>query len=368
MDQSLTVKRTAGIRFPLLVFAVWRVLHGVVVVVSGGSLRDIPFAWDGGWYLSILHGGYAVPEGGYAEFSNAAFFPGLIWATEAVQLVVRQEAVATLLVANGAALATFVTVWGAVRAWVGEAMARRATLALALFPTSYFLWMYYTEALLITAMAASVWAGRRERHTLAAVFLALAATTRLVGVTIGPALALVRIVRLRRVDSVSVRYVLGSLVGLGAVMARQAVEIGDPFGWLHAGQAWERELAGPWTALYHAAGMTVAALPRIAYGVILDVVAVVVFGALVVLLWRGVRRGAWPHEPAAVATPLWVVPICSQLIASQARYMLVCWPALLVVAHAWPRLPRSVRLAGLTVPAVVTIVLLGRLSQGLFTG
>jgi hypothetical protein len=152
------------------------------------------------------------------------------------------------------------------------------------------------------------------------------------------------------------------------VMARQALEIGDPLGWLQAGRAWERTFAGPWTALYHAVGMTLDALPGIADGVILDVVAVVTFGALVLLLWRGVRRGAWPQEPVAVATLLWFVPICSQLIASQARYMLACWPALLVVADAWPRLPRVVRIAGLTVPAAVTVVLLRRLSQGLFTG
>ena len=221
-----------------------------------------------------------------------------------MQFVVRDETAATLLVANGLALAAFVAVWGAVRAWVGEAMARRATLALALFPTSYFLWMYYTEALFITATAAAVWAGRRDRHTLAAVFLAVASTTRLVGVTVGPALALARIVRLRRVDSVSVRYVLGSLVGLGAVMARQAVEAGDPLGWLQAGRAWDRELDGPWTALYRGAGLIVARLPDLAGFVILDVVAVVAMGCLVLLLWRGspawrlAARGGDRRQPA----------------------------------------------------------------------
>jgi hypothetical protein len=367
LDQTLLVRVTAGIRFPLLVFAVWRVLHGIAVHVVGGSLRGTTFATDGGWYLSILRQGYVAPES-YDQFSNVAFFPGLAWATQAVQFVVRSETAATLLVANGLALAAFVAVWGAVRVWVGEDMARRATVALALFPTSYFLWMYYTEALFVTATAAAVWAGRRERHTLAAVFLAVASTTRLVGVTVGPALALARIVRLRRVDSVSVRYVLGSLVGLVAVMARQAVETGDPLGWLQAGRAWDRQFDGPWTALYRAAGLIVAELPGIAGFVILDLVAVVAVGCLVVLLWRGARRGDWPLEPATVASLLWVVPICSQLISSQARYMMACWPALLVVADAWPRLPRAVRLLGLIVPVAVTVVALRYLSLGAFTG
>jgi hypothetical protein len=46
--------------------------------------------------------------------------------------------------------------------------------------------------------------------------------------------------------------------------------------------------------------------------------------------------------------------------------MMACWPALVVVADAWPRLPRAVRIAVLGVPAVLTVVMLGRLSQGLF--
>jgi hypothetical protein len=368
--RSWSFRPAAGIWFPLLVFAVWRVLHGVVVLLAGGSLREITFAWDGGWYLVLLRQGYTLPAGGYAEASDAAFFPGLTWLTEAVELVVRQEVVATLLVANALALAAFVSVWGAVRTWVGEAGARRVTVALALFPTSYFLWMYYTEALLVAATAAAVWAARRDRHTLAAVLLALASSARLVGLAVGPALALARIVRLRRVDSVSVRYVLGSLLGLGAVMAQQAVQIGDPFGWLRAGRAWGRGFDGPWMTLGHAAKMLVSPLADVSVDVVmLDVLAVTVFGALVVLLWRGARRGAWPLEAATMATPLWLVPVCSAVSFSQARYMLACWPALLVVAGSWARLPRVVRWAALTVPAVVTVVLLRRLSDGvMFTG
>jgi hypothetical protein len=368
MNQSLSVRATVGIRFPLLVFTVWRVLHAIVVLASGGSLRDITYAWDGGWYLTILHLGYVAPAEGYHQESNLAFFPGLAWVTQAMQFVVRSETAATLLVANGLALAAFVTVWGAARAWAGEVMARRVTVAFALFPTSYFLWMYYTEGLLVTAAAAAVWAGRRERHSLAALFLAVASTARLVGVTIGPALALARIIRLRRVDSVSVRYVLGSLGGLAAVVARQAVEGGDPLGFLHAGQAWGREFGGPWTALHQAGALILHAPPGIAFIAFLDGTAIVAGGALVLLLWRGARRDAWPLEPAILASGLWVVPIFSQLSFSQARYLLACWPILLVVGREWPRMPRSLRFVAPAVAAVLTLVLLRRLSQGLFTG
>jgi hypothetical protein len=367
-SSSLTVKATVGIRFPLLVFAVWRLVQGVVVALFGGTVRDTTFGWDGGWYLTILRQGYVAPADGYDQMSNLAFFPGLIWMTDAVQVVVRDETAAALIAANGLALGAFVAVWGAVRAWAGDAMARRVTLLLALFPTSYYLWMYYTEALLVLATAAAAWAARRDRHAVATGFLLVASTARLVGVAVGPALALARIVRLRRVDAVSVRYVLGSVAGLTLVMARQAMEAGDALGFLHAGKAWGREFAGPWTPLYDAARAVGSALPVIEDDVILDAAGIVVVGWLVYLLWRGARRDQWPLESKVLATVLWLIPICSRLIGGQLRYMLGCWPALLVVADAWPRLSTRVRVGGLVVTGGLSVLLLHHVASGVYTG
>jgi hypothetical protein len=355
------------VAFPVLVFVVWRLLHGVVVLAFGGSLLDATFAFDAAFYLSLLRDGYVVPAGGYDEFSNVPFFSGLAWVSWAVLQVVRHETAATLLVANGLALGAFVTVRGAVRAWTDDAVARRATVALALLPTSYVLWMYYTEALLVTATAGAAWAARRERHAGAVVLLAVAATARVVGVTVGPALALARIIRLRRIDAVSVLYVLGSLAGFAAVLVRQAVEIGDPLGWTKAQQAWGREFAGPWTAVSTAVSDIVDTLPQLAEGVLFDLVAVLAIGALVALLWRGARAGRWPLDPAALATFLWAVPVFSRLIAGQVRFALGSWPVLLVPAVAWPRLPRALRVALVLAGVVLTVVLLRRLAHGMFT-
>jgi hypothetical protein len=366
-ELSARARLVTTLRFPVLVFVVWRVLHGLVVLVFGGSPVEATYSFDASYYLQLLREGYVLPAGGYTEFSDVPFFPGLAWISWAVLQVVRHEQAATLLVANGLALAAFVTVRGAVRAWTDEGMARRVTLGLALAPTSYFLWMYYTEALLITATAAAAWAARRERHAGAAVLLAVASTARVVGVATGPALALARIVRLRRVDGVSVLYVAGSLVGFAAVLLRQAIEIGDPLGWTKAQEAWDREFAAPWVGLTTAVRDIVGTLPGIAEGVALDLVTVLVVGTLVVLLWRGVRARRWPQEPALLATVLWAVPLFTRLISSQVRFALGCWPVLLVPAAAWPRLPRVVRAAVVLGAVALSVVLLRRLAHGAFT-
>ena len=353
---------------PVLVFLAWRAAHAACVLVLGGGLGRTTYAFDAAYYLSVLRHGYEVPPGGYGEFSNVAFFPGLAWLTTAVLFVVRNEEVATALVANGLALGSFVAVWGAVRAWTDDdGTARKAVLGLALVPTSYYLWMYYSEGLLVSASASAAWCSSTKRHGRAAALLVLAATSRVVGVLVGPVLAVVRVVRRRRVDRTAIAYVAASAAGFALVLVRQAVEIGDPLGWSKAQEAWGRQPAPPWVPLWTAVRDVVRTLPDLAEGVGLDLVTVVGVGALVAVLAAGARRRQWPHEPAVLAFTFWFVPLCSRLVSSQVRFALACWPALLVPARAWPRLAVALRVVVVLAAVALTVVLLRRLAIGSFT-
>lgn len=310
---------------PVLVFLAWRSVHAATVLAFGGGLGTSTYAFDAAYYLSVLRDGYVVPPGGYGDFSNVAFFPGLAWVTSAVLVVVRSEQVATALVANGLALASFLAVWAAIRAWTeDEGTARRAVVGLALLPTSYYLWMYYSEGLLVASSAAAAWCSRTGRHVRAGPLLVVAATSRVVGVLVGPVLALVRVARLRRIDRVAVLYVCSSALGFALVLARQAVEIDDPLGWTKAQEAWGRELAAPWTPLIAAVGDIAGTLPDVAEGVGLDLATVIAVGALVLALVVGARRRRWPPEAAALALTFWSVPLFSRLVSSQVRSP---WPA-----------------------------------------
>lgn len=350
---------------PLAVFLLWRGSHALLVLALGGDPVAATYSFDAPYYLSILREGYVEPPGGYGQFSNVAFFPGLAWLTEAVRAVVRDETVATLLVANGLALAAFVTVCGACRAWVGAGPGRRATVALALLPSSYYLWMYYTEALLVASTAGAAWAARRDRHLVSLPLLALAATSRTVGVVAGPALALARVVRLRRVDGVAVAYLVASTAGLAAVALRQQVELGDPLAFTRAQQAWGRGFAPPWEPFVGAA--RAIAGPGAQPGVLLDVVTAVgvAVGVLVLVLWW--RRGAVPAEAPALAAATWSVPLLSTLLSSQVRFALGVWPVLLLPALWWPRWPLWLRVLVLLGAVGLGVALLQRLATGVFT-
>ncbi len=145
---------------------------------------DVWGRWDSGWFLAIAHDGYADPG------HSSAFFP-------AYPLLVRivgaaflgHDLLAGVVVSLAASAAAFVLLWQLGRELVGEESSRRAMVYLALFPTTLFLFAVYSESLYLLLSVAAFLSAVRGRWTLAGVATGLAALTRVSGVTLLPALA-----------------------------------------------------------------------------------------------------------------------------------------------------------------------------------
>lgn len=94
-------------------------------------------------------------------------------------------------------------------------------IGIVLWPLSVVLWAFHSEGLFVGATTAAVWAGRRGKSWLAFATLGLAGTTRAVGLAAGPALAVNRVARTRRVDGVALAYVAAAPVALSPVVLMQ---------------------------------------------------------------------------------------------------------------------------------------------------
>ncbi len=189
-----------AISFVLVVYAASRLFYLVAgalfaaLLPAGGFYRltpDVPLGtlnlwahWDGAWYSQIATEGYAA----HAPASTA-FFP-----------------LYPLLVRSFAELFGGPLSLGATSSWgmlvsllflplalffvyriaedsFGQGTARGTVLALAFFPTAFFLNSAYTESLFLALSAGSIWAARvRKELLLACVLAALAGATRNVGV------------------------------------------------------------------------------------------------------------------------------------------------------------------------------------------
>lgn len=191
--------------------------------------------WDARWFLQIsLHGYEEVPQA-------AAFFPVYPALVHALAWVTGSELVAGVLISLAA---------GAVAAWVlaqlarpllGERGAHDAVLYLALYPIGFVFTSLYSDGLFLALAAASFLAASRGRPVLAGVLGGLATGTRLIGLALLPALALLlwRGREPRGVVRLAPLLLIPAAVGLYALYLDW--RLGDPWAFTSAQADWNRE-------------------------------------------------------------------------------------------------------------------------------
>jgi hypothetical protein len=203
--------------------------------------------WDGEHYVTLALGGYLNPP----DDVSPAFFP-------LYPLLVRS----TAELFGGPISREALSVWGplisllllpfalyfvyqiALDGW-GHRVARGAVLALAFFPTTFFLNAAYTESLFLALSAGSVWAIRvRKNLLLACVLAGLACTTRNMGVFLIVPLLYEWI---KNIDHYRWRGAYLALVpsGLIAYTGYLWARFGDPLLFYTAQEDWGREATGP---------------------------------------------------------------------------------------------------------------------------
>jgi len=361
-----------GIWYPVVVFAVWRFAQNAVTWWLGGRPVETAYTYDGAHYLRILHQGYWHPR---PVMPSHAFFPGLAWVATPVRWLTGSDAITVHTTATVTALAAFIAVWGATREWTDESTARRAVLLLALFPSSLFLWAFYSEALFIALGAGAVWADRRGRRGIAALCFLGIATTRSVGILIPAVIVLARIIRQRRVDKWAVTYTASGLVGLGAVLVTMKIEVGNAFAFVGVQEDWGRSVSWPWSSVLQGIDNltpqrgTVMVPALVARNFDLWSVAIVLIGLGYLVLSR---RPRFPMEAWMLGVAMIALPLCSSVLASFNRFALADWVLFPAYASLLGRLPKWWRLAAMVALGVACLLtayaLIGRVSVGRFIG
>lgn len=133
--------------------------------------------WDGAWYAQIATEGYET-----GAPASTAFFPLYPMLVRLGTLLGGGPAFWGVMVSLAATLLTFYFLYGIAERLYNTEVARTSTLALAFFPTAFFLNAVYTEALFLMLTTGSIWALYTRRNLLlAGLFGALAAATRNLG-------------------------------------------------------------------------------------------------------------------------------------------------------------------------------------------
>jgi hypothetical protein len=217
--------------------------------------------WDTGWYLTIVREGYWLQGNHTQQQSNVTFFPlyplvvrALLWpipdAWETNGLVL----LVGVLLSNACLFGGVTLLYLLAQSLTNDAsVAQRAVRYLLLFPTSFYLSSFYTDAAFLCISAAALLAAQQRRWALAALAAALLGITRPLGIMMTPILfwfylsaAGWRIQNLRAGGLWLFLAPVPFLIHLGWM----GLATGDWLAPMHAQQAYFRGFAWPWTTLF----------------------------------------------------------------------------------------------------------------------
>lgn len=236
-----------------------------------GDLLAAPAArWDAAWYLVIAHYGYH-PELGAFTAARAAFFPLYPLGIAGLADVGFAPVLAGMLIST---LAFAFALYGIARLsaleFDGE-VARLAVLLTAFAPMAFFFSAVYSEALYLALSVGVFWCAREGRWAWVGVLGALAGATRSAGLVLALPVAILYLYGpradrapdfpggLRRLAGIRYRvrgealWLLALPLGALAYAVYLALAGGGALEPFHAQDAWSRQFAGPYVAVWDGA-------------------------------------------------------------------------------------------------------------------
>jgi hypothetical protein len=301
--------------------------------------------WDTTWYVIIADSGYRFDP------RSAAFFPLYPMLVKGANTVLPGDSfLAALAVSVLACYAALVMVHRLVTDLLGGELGRRTTFYLIAFPTGFFLIAGYNESLFIALAVGSMYAMRRQRWWLAAVFAGLASATRVAGVLLVLVFAYEYLRRhdfsLRRVRA-DAAWILVAPAGLLAYAGYCWAVFDDPLFFQKQQAVWFRDgYTAPWTpvldAIREIRGDPLLLSPTAIRNWI-NLIAVI---GVIALLWLAVSS-RWRLGPDSGYLVLFagmdaLLPLLSGVhsdypLSGIWRFMLECLPVFMVLAKLGTR-------------------------------
>lgn len=282
-----------------------------------GVAVDVWARWDSDWYLLIAESGYDWPS------VTPAFFPLYPLLVGAVgRLFAGHFLLAGLVLSLVLAAVAFALLHRLVERRLGRPVATRATLYLALFPTSLFLGAVYSEALFLALAAGTFVLAERGRLGWASLLAGLALLARAQGIALLPALAIFAWRSRERRRNLALLAIPVAM--FLAFPLSLELSVGHGLAFLDAQTLWERSLAplGPLGGLVQAIGEGDVVGPLLALAML----------ALAVHAWRLLGAPYGAYALAALAIPMALPSERLGGLYSFPRFALVAFPCLAALA------------------------------------
>ena len=278
-------------------------------------------AWDGVWYRRIAEHGYLLVPG---HQSDPAFFPLYPLLLKAFAALGMSTGAAGVALSNVLFLGALLAFDALGHEHLPAMLARRATLLLAVFPTSYVCSMVYPESLVLLAFALVGLHAIRGQWLRCAALAAVAGLARPEGALLALPIAACVIAHRAELSADKRGH------GIAAVLAAPAAALSFPLylgwalhdvlAWSKAQQAWGRSFRAD--GVFLAIGRVGEELGRQGW-----TARDIAFCVLTLLLLWAARRGGAPRGWLALGALIVLLPLGSGSFASDARFALLALPA-----------------------------------------
>jgi Gpi18-like mannosyltransferase len=277
--------------------------------------------WDALWFLQTARHGYVFDS---STQSNTSVFPLYPATIAAVTRAGIDEVWAGVLISNVCLYVATVFMLMLAEGVVDPSTARRAALALLLFPSAFVLSGVYSESMFLMASLATLQFARERRWALTGVSGLAASLTRLAGIALVVPVA-IEFARWRH-DAIGwrrhARWLLLVPAGTLIFFVLLQIETGAWSNYFNAQVHWQKALDWPWVGFQ---GET--AHWRWRPAALLNIGPVVMVAALLPTVYR--KFGAvWGGYTLAGL----MLPVCASSWMGMPRYVLMLFPAFVAIA------------------------------------
>jgi mannosyltransferase PIG-V len=276
--------------------------------------------WDGIWYRHIAAHGYLLLPG---QQSDPAFFPFYPLLLKVLAALGVSTGAGGVVLSNLLFLAALLAFDALGAELFPASFARRATLLLGVFPTSYVCSMVYPESLVLLAFALVGIFALRAQWLVCAAIAAIAALARPEGVLLALPIAGCVIARMPRLRPNERGRAVAAILAAPAAAASFPLYLGwalhDPLAWSKAEHAWGRSfrIDGVYLAVRRVAGD----VARTAW-----TLRDVAFCVLTLALVAAARRAGSPRGWTLLGALTVLLPLGSGSFSSDARFGLLALP------------------------------------------
>lgn len=359
-------------------FLIWRVVLFVFLFLAistlplqfnflGGGVENYlqkPYLWswinfDGEHFLSIAYRGYRELE--YFFFPGYPLLVGLI--AKLLNGSIADFAFVGLLVSNLSFVIGLVGLTRLIRLDYKKEIAVTSIVLLLLFPTSFYFGSFYSEGLFFALTVWSFYFARKGKWLLAGVLGAGSTATRFVGIALFPALVLEALMQWRENKKLHlIKPILASfsvLLGLIVYTSFLGGKTGDPLDFFHSVEIFgQQRTAGIVMLPQVFYRYLFKIIPNIDYSYFpavfttwLELLVAVSFGVLALLgLLGGLGLlGRFGKVKLRISygvylALVYLIPTFSGSFSSLPRYVLVAFPAFILLALYLNRLPKALRI------------------------